>query len=311
MPDFKIFAGSTHPALAEKIAETLGQPLSPMTYKKFSCGELYIKFEESFRGKEVFLIQTCRTGKMNEDLIELFLMINAARESFAEKIHIILPHFAYSRQDKIHDAREGISAKLFADLLVRSGADHIITVQLHADQIQGFFDCPVDNLHPRRMFVDYFKKKNLPDPVIVSPDAGGAKMAKKFADELGVPLVIMHKQRPEHNVSEVTHVIGNVAEKTPIIVDDMIDTAGSVAAAKKALVEQGARDEVYLCASHPIFSGKARENLNNSNFAEIVCTDSLPVENPPNNFKTLSMADLFAGVIKNVAAHKSVSGLYY
>ncbi len=311
MVDYKIFAGSSHLELAQKISNKLGTPLNEVTLKKFSCGETYIKFEETFRGKDVFLIQTCRTGMMNEDLIELFLMANAARESFAEKVHVILPYFAYSRQDKIHGAREGISAKLFADLLVRSGIDHIITVQLHADQIQGFFNCPVDNLHPRRMFVEYLEKKKLKDPVVVSPDAGGAKVAKKYADGLGVPLVILHKQRPEHNVSEVTHVIGDVKGKTPIIVDDMIDTAGSVAGAKKALVQSGANDEVYLCASHPIFSGKAKENLDNSNFAEIVCTDSLPVDNPPKNLKTLSMAPLFAEVIKNVAENKSVSSLYF
>ena len=311
MKDFKIFAGSSHPHIAEAIAKHVGLPLGKITLKKFSCGETYVKFEESFRGKDVFLVQTCRTGHMNEDLTELFLMINAARESFAEKIHVVMPYFAYSRQDKIHGAREGISAKLFADLIVRSGANHIITMQLHADQIQGFFNCPVDNLNPRRMFIEYFEKKKLKDAVIVSPDAGGAKMAKKFADGLGVPLVIMHKQRPEHNVSEVTHVIGDVEGKTPIIVDDMIDTAGSVAGAKKALIANGAKDEVYLCASHAIFSGKAKENLDSSNFAEIICTDSLPVDNPPENFKTLSMAPLFAEVIKNVAEHKSVSGLYF
>ena len=311
MSDYKIFAGSSHSQFASEVARHLNKPLSHVTLKKFSCGETYIKFEESFRGKDVFLIQTCRTEMMNEDLIELFLMINAARESFAEKIHILMPYFAYSRQDKIHGAREGISAKLFADLLVRSGADHIITTQLHADQIQGFFDCPVDNLHPRRMFVEYFEEKNLPDPVIVSPDAGGAKMAKRFADALGYPLSILHKQRPEHNVSEVTHVIGDVKGKTPIIVDDMIDTAGSVAGAKKALLASGAKDAVYLCASHAIFSGKARDNLNASNFAEIDCTDSLPVDSPPDRFTTLSMAELYAGVIKNVSEHKSVSGLYF
>ncbi len=311
MSDYKIFAGSSHPQLAEEISKSLGTPLSEITLKTFSCGETYIKFEESFRGQEVFLIQTCRTEFMNDDLIELFLMANAARESFAEKVHVILPYFAYSRQDKIHGPREGISAKLLADLLVQSGANHIITVQLHTDQIQGFFDCPVDNLNPRRMFVEYFQKKNIKDAVIVSPDAGGAKMAKKFADGLKVPLVIMHKQRPEHNEAEVTHVIGDVAGKTPIIVDDMVDTAGSVVKAKNALVEKGANDEVYLCSSHAVFSGSARENLDSCNFKEIVCTDSLPVEEPPKNFKALSMAPLFAEVIKNVAEHKSVSKLYF
>jgi len=310
MIPFKIFAGSSHPDLAQRIAQGLNKDLSPITIKHFACGETYVKFDESFRGQDVFLVQTCRTGHMNDDMMELFLMIDAARQSFARKIHVIMPYFAYSRQDKIHEAREGISAKLFADLIVKAGADHVITLHLHSDQTQGFFDVPVDNLNPRRIFVDYFAAKNLENAVVVSPDAGGAKMAKKFADELGVPMCILHKQRPEHNVSEVSHVIGDVKGKTPIIVDDMIDTAGSVVAAKAALLAAGANDEVYLCATHPIFSGPAIERLSGANFKEIVCTDSLPVDTPPTNFKAINMDKLLSGVIKNVIEQKSVSQLY-
>jgi len=310
MIPYKIFAGSSHPNLAASIAKGLGKDLSPMTIKQFACGERYIKFDESFRGQDVFLVQTCRTGHMNDDMMELFMMIDAAKQSFARRVHVIMPYYAYSRQDKIHEAREGISAKLFADLMVKAGADHVITLHLHSDQIQGFFDVPVDNLNPRRIFVDYFAAKNIEDAVIVSPDAGGAKMAKKFADELGVPMCILHKQRPEHNVSEVSHVIGDVKGKTPIIVDDMVDTAGSVCAAKKALIAAGANEEVYLCSTHPIFSGPAIERLSEANFAEIVCTDSLPVENPPTNFKAISMAPLLTDVVQNVVEQKSVSQLY-
>ncbi len=311
MIPYKIFTGTSHPQLAEAIAHKLGKQISPMIRKQFACGEMYIKFDESFRGQEVFLIQTCRTGHMNDDLMELFLMIDAAKQSFASKVHVVLPYFAYSRQDKIHAAREGISAKLMADLIVQAGADHIVTVHLHSDQIQGFFDKPLDNLNPRKYFVDYFKAEKLDNAVVVSPDAGGAKMAKKFADELGVPMAILHKQRPEHNQSEVSHVIGDVEGKTPILVDDMVDTAGSVCAAKKALVAAGANDEVHLCATHPIFSGPARERLTEANFSKIVCTDSLPVENPPKNFHQISMADLLADVMNNVAEQKSVSQLYF
>jgi len=311
MIPYKIFAGSSHQSLAQNITKSLGKELSPTTIKKFACGEIYVKFDESFRGQDVFIVQTCRTGFMNEDLMELFLLIDAAKQSFAHHVHVIMPYYAYSRQDKIHAAREGISAKLFADLIVKSGADHIITTHLHSDQIQGFFDVPVDNLNLQKMFVEYFRAKNLDNPVIVSPDAGGAKMAKKFADDLGVPMCVLHKQRPEHNVSEVSHVIGNVKGKTPILVDDMIDTAGSVCAAKKALIDAGANEEVYLCATHAIFSGPARERLTEANFQEIVCTDSLPVENPPKNFKVLSLAHLLGDVIKNISAQKSVSKLYY
>ena len=310
MSNYKIFAGSSHPKLAEAIASRLNKKLSPRKISQFACGETYVKYEESFRGQDVFIVQTCRTEHMNDDLMELFLLVDAARQSFAKKVHVILPYFAYSRQDKIHSAREGISAKLMADLMVQAGVGHVITLHLHTDQIQGFFDVPLDNLKPRRLFVDYIRSKDLTNPVIVSPDAGGAKSAKKFADELSVPLAIMHKQRPGHNQSEITHIIGDVAGKTPIIVDDIVDTAGSVCAAKQALVESGANKEVYLCATHPVFSGPARERLSQANFAEILCTDSLPVENPPTNFKVLSVADLLAGVITNVSEQKSVSKLH-
>ncbi len=308
--NFKIFAGSSHEAFAQAICDQLEISLGETTIKTFACGERYVKFEESFRGKEIFLVQTGRTGHMNDDLIELFLLIDAAKRSFAEKIHVVMPYFPYSRQDKIHGPREGISAKLMANMIRQAGADHVITMHLHSDQIQGFFDCPVDNLNPRRLLVEYFKKKKLKDPVIVSPDAGGAKEAKKFADDLGAPLVILHKTRPAHNVSEVTHVIGDVAGKTPIIVDDMVDTAGSVCAAKQGLLNAGANEEVYLATTHAIFSGPARERLTEANFTEIIATDTLPVENPPKNFKTLSVAALLADVIKNVAAKESVSKLY-
>lgn len=308
--NFKIFSGSSCEEFAKKLALQCGTRLSNIKRETFACGEKYVRFDESFRGKEIFIVQTGRTGHMNDDLIELFLMIDAAKKSFAEKIHVIIPYFPYSRQDKIHAPREGISAKLFANLLVKSGADHVITLHFHADQIQGFFDCPTDNLNPRKLFVDYLKSKNIKDGVIVSPDAGGAKMAKKFANDLDIPLIIMHKQRPDHNVSEITHVIGDVKGKTPIIIDDMIDTAGSVCGAKKALIAQGANEDVYLCATHPIFSGPARERLTEANFTEIVCTDSLPVNNPPKNYKVISTIPLLAEVAKNVADRKSVSSLY-
>jgi ribose-phosphate pyrophosphokinase len=310
MSHFKVFSGSSHEKFAQAICDNLGSTLGKIDRRTFSCGEKYIRFEESFRGQDVFLVQTSRTNNTDTDYMELFLMIDAAKKSFAKKIHVVIPYFGYSRQDKIHAPREGISARLMANLILAAGADRILTVHLHSDQIQGFFNCPVDNLNPRKMFVDYFKKKNLKDVVIVSPDAGGAKMAKKFADDLGVSLAIMHKQRPEHNVSEITHIIGDVKGKIPIIIDDMVDTAGSVCGAKAALVKAGAKDEVYFCATHPIFSGPARERLTEANFAEIICTDSIPVENPPKNFKVLSMAPLISNVINNIIEDKSVSGLY-
>ena len=311
MKPYKIFAGSSHPEFAKKVCKCLGVELGKMTITNFSCGEKYIKYDESFRGQDVFLIQTGRTGHMNDDLIELFMMIDAAKQSFARKVHVIIPYFPYCRQDKIHAAREGIANKLMADLLVKSGADHVIGLHLHADQAQGFFDVPMDNLNPRKIFVDYFKAKNIEDGVVVAPDAGSAKMAKKFADELGMSMAIMHKHRPEHNVSEVSHVIGDVKGKTPIIIDDLMDTCGSVAGAKKALTENGAKDEVYVCATHPVFSGKAKANLDGAGFKEIVVTDSLPVHEAPAAIKVISIAPLMADVVENVVNQRSVSGLYY
>lgn len=310
MTTFKMFSGSSHPEFAQQICDELKIPLGKITIKEFACGEKYVKFDETFRGQDVFLIQTGRTGHMNNDLVELLLMIDAAKRSFAENVHVVMPYFAYSRQDKIHAPREGISAKMWANMLTRAGADHVITMHLHSDQIQGFFDCPVDNLSPSKLLVEYFKKKNLKEAVIVSPDAGGAKEAKKFADALDVPLVILHKTRAEHNVSAVTHVIGDVKGKTPIIVDDMIDTAGSVCNAKQGLLDAGANSDVYLATTHAIFSGAARERLSEASFKEIIATDSLPVDNPPKNFKVLSIAPLLAQVVKNVADHESVSKLY-
>ncbi len=310
MLNFKIFAGSSYPDFAQKICDHLSVPLGKMTIEKFACGEIYVKFDESFRGKHVFLVQTCRTGHMNDDLVELLLMIDAAKRSFAERVHVVMPYFAYSRQDKIHAPREGISAKLFANMLTRAGADHVIALHLHSAQIQGFFDCPVDNIDPKKLFVEYFRQKKLKDPVVVSPDAGGAKYAEGFADALDVPLVILHKTRPAHNVAEITRVIGETKDKTPIIVDDIIDTGGSVIGAKEALLAAGARDEVYLAATHAVFSGPARERLTKANFAEIACIDTLPVDAPPKNFKMLSITPLLADVIRNVSARESVSKLY-
>ncbi len=310
MTNFKIFSGSSHPQLAKSVAAECGIHLSPSTSKRFSCGEIYTKYDETVRGKEIFIIQTCRTYHTNDDLMEMLFMIDAARQSFASKIHVVIPYFGYSRQDKIHDPREGISAKLIARLIETSGADHIISMHLHSDQTQGFFDHPLDNINPRRLMTEYFKSKNIENPVVVSPDAGGAKIAQKFANDIGAPLAVMHKHRPAHNESAITHVIGKVDGKTPIIVDDMIDTAGSVCAAKQALLDCGCNPDIYLTATHPIFSGPARERLSEANFAEIVCTDTLPVEEPPNNYTALSVAPLLADVIKGIAEQRSISKLH-
>ena len=310
---FAIFSGSSHKELAKAVAKGVKQDLGKLTLSTFSCGEKYVKLDETVRGHEVFIIQTCRDYWVNEDYMELFLMIDAARLSFASKIHVIIPHFGYARQDKVHIPREPISAKLMADLVVKAGADHVITFGLHADQAQAFFDVPVDNINTHKLFADYYKKKKLKNVTVVSPDAGGAKNAKKFADDLGAPIAILHKTRPAHNEAVTTHVVGEVKGRTCVIYDDMIDTAGSVIAAHKALVGAEANKDIYLAATHPIFSGPAQKRLEKAGFKEVTVTDTLPIEKEKKfkGLRQISVADLLADIIGSVTHQKSVSKLFY
>jgi ribose-phosphate pyrophosphokinase len=302
-----LFAGSSHPGLAAALAKELKVSVGKMTKKAFSCGERYVKFDESIRGKEVYILQT-GTENANEDLIELFLMCQAARLSFASCIHVIIPHFPYARQDRVASPREPISAKLIAHLLEESGADHVVTLDLHSPQIQGFFSIPADSLSALPLLVNYFKKKKLVDPVIVAPDIGGAKGAKKFADLMGAELAIFHKSRPEHQEVEILEVVGDVEGKTCIIYDDMIDTAGTLVTAKKALADRGAGTEIYAAATHPIFSGPASERLNSAGFKEIVVTDSVPVkEGKIQNLTVIPIAEYLAEVIRHIEKGESVT----
>jgi ribose-phosphate pyrophosphokinase len=308
---YKIFSGSSHPDLTAAICKQLKVKQGKVLIKRFSCNEIYIKADETVRGENVFIVQT-GTQNVNEDYMELFLICDAMKRSFAKSVHVILPHFGYARQDRIAEPRETISAKLIADLLVQSGADHVVTFALHSDQIQGFFDIPVDNVKTHMLFVNYFKKKKLKSPVVVAPDVGGAREAKKLADNLGYPLAILHKSRPKHNVSEVSHVVGDVKGRTAIIYDDMIDTGGSVCNAKEALIKAGANKDVYLAATHAVFSGEATKKLNKAGFKEVVVTDSVPLEKKKSfkSLKVIPLAPLIAGIVKNVADEKSVSGLF-
>lgn len=306
----QLFAGSSHKELAQQIAKELGVSLGNVTLKTFSCGERYVRFEDSLRGKDVFILQTA-TQNVNEDLMELFLMCQAAKLSFAKSVHVIAPFFPYARQDRVAEWREPISAKLVAHLMEESGANHVITLNLHSDQIQGFFSIPVDVLEAKTIFAGYMKKKNLQDPVVVSPDAGGAKRAKKFADSIGAELAIMHKTRPEHNKAQVLELVGDIAGKTCILFDDMIDTAGSLVAAKDALIAAGANPDVYAIATHPIFSYPAIERLKEAQFKEVIVTDSIPTD--PNAFEGLTIlpiAPLLAQVIEHVESGKSVTEIY-
>jgi ribose-phosphate pyrophosphokinase len=311
-PKFMMFAGSSFPELAEEVAKHLKKPLGKIKLSTFSCGEKYVALQQTVRGHEVFLLQTCRDQLVNEDIMELCLMINAAKLSFASAVHVIIPHFGYARQDKIHVPREPISAKLVADMLVTAGADHVMTFELHSDQNQAFFDVPVDNIMLHRLFSDYFRAKKLKNITVVSPDAGGAKNAKKFADDLGAPIAILHKTRPQHNVSTITHVVGEVEGRTCIVYDDMIDTGGSVSNAATALREKGAKD-LYLAATHPIFSGPAPERLAKAGYKEVVVANTLPISKEKwfKGLKQISVAPLLSNIISSVTQHKSASRFFY
>ena len=307
----KIFSGSSHPELAQEIARNLHMKLSGMTLTRFACNEVYARPEQTVRGCDVYIVQTA-THRVNEDLMELFIIIDAMKRSFAEKIHVVMPHYGYARQDRVATPREPISAKLVADLIAAAGADHVITVNLHSDQEQGFFDFPVDNLSAKKLFVDYFKKKKINDMIVVAPDTGATKNAKRFADVLGVDLAILHKVRASHNVSEVTQVIGDVADKTCLIYDDMIDTGGTVINGKEALLRKGANPDVYLAATHAVFSDPAVSRLKTAKFKEVVVTNSIPLpkEKHFEGLRILSIAPLLARAIENVHKAKSVSSVF-
>lgn len=305
-----LFAGSSHPGLAASLAKELGVSLGKLTLKKFSCGEHYVKFEESVRGKGVYILQT-GSQNPNEDMIELFLLCQAAKLSFAHTVHVVIPHFPYARQDRVSAPREPISAKLLAHLLEEAGADHVITLDLHSDQIQGFFRIPADALEARAIFTKYFQAKKLPNPVVVAPDVGGTKRAKKFADMLGAELAVLHKSRPRHSEAEILSVVGAIEGKTCILFDDIIDTAGTLVSAKKALLKRGAKKDVYAAATHGVFSGPAAKRLKEAGFKEVVVTDSIPQKKSLfRGLTILPIAPLLAEVIKHIESGQSVTEIY-
>lgn len=306
----KLFSGSSHPALAAAIGRILKTPVSAMDIRRFACGEIYAKPVDSVRNCDVFVVQT-GTANVNEDLMELFIMLDSFKRSFAAKTHIVLPYFPYSRQDRVAAPREPISAKLMADLVSKAGADHVITFTLHSDQEQGFFDFPVDNLTARRLFADYFKKKNLNDLTVVAPDVGSAKEAQRLARTLGAELAILNKMRAGHNVSEVTHLVGSVAGRTCLLYDDLVDTSGSVVNGASVLRRHRANKGIYLAATHAVLSKDAHKKLKKAKFKEIVFTDTIPIpkEKILPNLKIISVAPLLAGVILNVHTGKPLTPL--
>jgi ribose-phosphate pyrophosphokinase len=305
-----IFSGRSYPELGRQIAGHLGISLGKVNLKTFSNGELYVRYEDSVRGADVFVVQTC-SEPINANIMELLLMIDALNRASAKRISAVIPYYGYSRQDKKTLAREPISARLVADIIRIAGADRILTMDLHAGQIQGFFSGPMDHLTAVPLLASYISRRSFQELVIVSPDAGRVKMANKYTDHLGAPMAVLHKRRPGHNKTEVLHVIGEVKGKTTVLVDDMIDTAGTMTASAEALLKVGAK-EVYACATHGLFSGPARERIDASPLKKVVVANTVPIpeERMSEKVEVLSIASIFANTIASVFKDESVSELF-
>jgi len=306
----QLFALNSNIPLAQEISDHIGVPLGKCTVTKFSDGETQINIEESVRGYEVYIIQST-SEPVNENIMELLILIDALKRASAKSINIVMPYYGYARQDRKARSREPITSKLVANLLETTGADRVVTLDLHAPQIQGFFDIPIDHLQAVPLLADYIKKKDLKDIVIVSPDHGGVIRARRMADLLKAPIGIIDKRRPKPNVAEVMNIIGDIEGRTAIIVDDMIDTAGTMQLAADALIEKGAT-EVYACVTHPVLSGPAIERIENSKIKELVVTNSinLPDEKRIEKITQLSVAPLIGEAIIRIHNDQSVSILF-
>ncbi|MHC0039261.1 ribose-phosphate diphosphokinase [Pseudoneobacillus sp. C159] len=310
-PKMKLFSLNSNKALAEEIAKVIGVELGKNSVTRFSDGEIQINIEESIRGCDVFVIQST-SGPVNEHLMELLIMIDALKRASAKTINIVMPYYGYARQDRKARAREPITAKLVANLLETAGATRVITLDLHAPQIQGFFDIPIDHLMGVPILSEYFKSKKFDhDIVIVSPDHGGVTRARKLAERLKAPIAIIDKRRPRPNVAEVMNIVGNIEGKVAILIDDIIDTAGTITLAANALVENGAA-EVYACCTHPVLSGPAISRIENSNIKELVVTNSIALaeEKKIGKIHELSVAPLIGEAIIRVHEEQSVSTLF-
>ncbi|ARR37884.1 ribose-phosphate diphosphokinase [Lactobacillus delbrueckii subsp. lactis] len=309
--NIKLFALNSNKPLAEKIAKRMGLKLSTSSVVRFSDGEIQVDIDDSVRGKDVFLIQST-SAPVNDNLMELLIMIDAVRRASAASVNIVLPYYGYARQDRKTRAREPITAKLVADMIQAAGADRVLSLDLHAPQIQGFFDIPVDNLMGAPLLADYFLSNHLEeDAVVVSPDHGGVTRARKLAEFLGTSIAIVDKRRPKANVSEVMNIIGDVKGKRAILIDDMIDTAGTITLAAQALKDAGAT-EVYACATHAVLSGPAVDRLNNSVIKNLVLTDSIqqPAEKNLDKMILVSVGPLMGDAIKLIMEHKPMSPLF-
>ncbi|ASC72185.1 Ribose-phosphate pyrophosphokinase [Halomicronema hongdechloris C2206] len=307
----KLFSGSANAMLAREVGRYLGIDLGPMVRKRFADGELYIQIQESIRGCDVYLIQpTCYP--VNDHLMELLIMVDACRRASARQITAVLPYYGYARADRKTAGRESITAKLVANLMTQAGASRVLAMDLHSAQIQGYFDIPCDHVYGSPVLIDYIASKNLSDLVVVSPDVGGVARARAFAKKLNdAPLAIIDKRRQAHNVAEVMNVIGDVAGKTAVLVDDMIDTAGTICKGARLLKQEGAR-QVYACATHAVFSPPAVERLSSGLFEEVIVTNTIPVEDAKRfrQLTVISVANLLGEAIWRIHEESSVSSMF-
>lgn len=310
----KIFAGRANPRLAREIARYLGTELSTLEIKNFSDGETYVQIKENVRGCDAFIIQpTC--NPVNDNIIELLMVIDALKRASANTITAVIPYYGYARQDRKTAGREPISAKLMADIITTAGATRVVAMDLHTGQLQGFFNILVDHLYATPVFLHYIQQKNLGDLVVVSPDAGGVERARVYAKKLNAPIAIVDKRRSAHNVAEVFHIIGDVNNRTAIIVDDMIDTAGTICSAAKLLMDNGAK-AVYAMAAHPVFSGPAAERIRDSVFTQVIVSNSIPLSPAAQELERegkiaqLSIAPILGEAIGRIHDHQSVSEMF-
>lgn len=308
--DYKIFTGNSNPKLATAIADIMGKPLGKCTVKKFSDGEIAVNIQETVRGVDCYVIQPT-SDPVNDNLMELLIMIDAMKRASAGRINAVLPYYGYARQDRKAKPRDPITSKLVADLLVAAGADRVVTMDLHAAQIQGYFNIPVDHLLGMPIFIDYWKKKGMEDMIIVSPDHGSVTRARNLAEPLNVPIAIVDKRRPEPNKSEIMNIIGDIKGKNCILIDDMIDTAGTICNAAEALLNLGAKS-VSACATHAVLSGPAIERLEKSSLEEVILLDTIPLGEDKilDKFKILSVAPLFAEAMIRIHRNDSVSKMF-
>lgn len=304
-----IFSGNANRDLAEKIANYLKRPLGDAQISYFSDGEIWVKYNQNIRGADVFVVQPTHAPARN--LVELLIMLDAARRASAERITAVIPYFGYARQDRKDQPRVSITAKLVANLLTTSGADRILTMDLHAPQIQGFFDIPVDHLYSSTVFTEHIREMKLPDLTVISPDIGGITLARAYAKRLNAPLAIIDKRRPKHNEAEIFNVIGEVKDRNILIIDDIVDTAGTLCKAAVALKDQGAKD-IFVACTHPILSGAAIKRLNEAPITRLLVSDTiaLPAEKQLDKIEVITASGMFGEAVKRIHSEESISSLF-